>query len=354
MNSNEILNRHFEKAFNGYKIEDVDEFLRVVSEEYSKLQKENDELEHKLGILADKIREYRSDEEALKDALLVAQKQANAIVAQAKENAQKLTDETNENIEKLTAEANAENERILREANYYSEKTKKEADEFSEKTRKEAEFKAYETISDAEKKAEEIRTECEKQKEIENTVIMQAQKEALEFRQRLLDCYNEQIKLIETLPEKCENEYVKRACEEEKKREEERAAAEKAEAERLAAEKAEAERIAAEKAEAERIAAEKAEAERIAAEKAEAERQAAEKAEKAFDEKKADDDNALDVSDGDDIESSISNAINKKNDRKAVERTDDKKSDDLPFFNSTETRSLRHADLRFGKNNDMK
>ena len=274
--SNDIINRHFEKTFNGYKIEEVDEFLRDISEEYSKLRKENEELEGKLGILADKIREYRSDEEALKDALISAQKQANAIVAQAKENAEKLTNETNENIEILTAQAKADNERIINDANEYSEKTRKEteeysekakkdADEYSEKTIKAAETKASEMISEAEKKAEEIKALAEKQKEIQEEVIMQAQKEALEFRQRLLDSYNEQIKLIETLPEKCENEYVKRVSEEARKREEERAAAEKAEAERLAAEKAEVERLAAEKAEEERIAAQKAEEERIAA-----------------------------------------------------------------------------------------
>lgn len=71
MNAKDILSRRFEKAtFNGYKTDDVDEFLREISSEYSQLQKDKNELERKLEVLADKIREYRDDEDALKDALL--------------------------------------------------------------------------------------------------------------------------------------------------------------------------------------------------------------------------------------------------------------------------------------------
>ena len=85
MNAKDIITRRFEKAtFNGYKTDDVDEFLREISNEYAQLQKEKSELERKLEVLADKIREYRDDEDALKDALLLAENQGNAIVAESK------------------------------------------------------------------------------------------------------------------------------------------------------------------------------------------------------------------------------------------------------------------------------
>ena len=54
MNAKDILSRRFEKAtFNGYKTDDVDEFLREISSEYSQLQKDKNELERKLEVLAD-------------------------------------------------------------------------------------------------------------------------------------------------------------------------------------------------------------------------------------------------------------------------------------------------------------
>ena len=45
MNAKDIITRKFEKAtFNGYKTDDVDDFLREVSNEYAQLQKDKSEL----------------------------------------------------------------------------------------------------------------------------------------------------------------------------------------------------------------------------------------------------------------------------------------------------------------------
>ena len=62
MNAKDIVTKTFDKAkLGGYKIEEVDEYLRDVSVEYKKLQNENEELEKKLEVLAAKVREYRKD-----------------------------------------------------------------------------------------------------------------------------------------------------------------------------------------------------------------------------------------------------------------------------------------------------
>lgn len=305
MNAKEIIGKHFEKAaFNGYKTEEVDEFLRVVSEEFSRLQKENGELERKLEVLADKIREYREDEEALKDALLIAQKQGNAIVAESKASAEKLTKETNENIEKRLAEAKAKSEKTINDANEYSEKTRKEADNTADRI-----------VTEAQNKADEIKALMEKQREIQENIIRETKKEALEFRQRLLDGYNEQIALIDSLPDKCENDYVKRVAEEAQKREEERlkkAAAEKAEAEKAA--------------------------KAAAAKNAAAQQKNDNNANKKKNEKPVYSENM-----------SEKNQPSKTVPEKTAENN-------LPFFssNTAEAKPIRHGDLKFGKNNDNK
>ena len=106
MNAKDIITRKFEKAtFNGYKTDDVDDFLREVSNEYAQLQKDKSELERKLEVLADKIREYRDDEDALKDALLLAQKQGNAIVSESRASADKIRKETIETVTNQLADA---------------------------------------------------------------------------------------------------------------------------------------------------------------------------------------------------------------------------------------------------------
>ena len=70
----DIRNKRFEKAAFGYKQEEIDEFLAQLESEIAELDSEREEANNKIQILADKVREYMKDEEALKDALLGAQK----------------------------------------------------------------------------------------------------------------------------------------------------------------------------------------------------------------------------------------------------------------------------------------
>lgn len=70
-----------EKAFgksrkDGYDMESVDEFLEEVADSITAYQKESTVLKSKMKVLVDKIEEYRSNEEALNQAILSAQKLA--------------------------------------------------------------------------------------------------------------------------------------------------------------------------------------------------------------------------------------------------------------------------------------
>ena len=82
----EVAQHAFTKAtFGGYHMAMVDEFLDVLTEDYTALYKENAVLKSKMKVLVDKIEEYRSTEEAMRSALLTAQKMANSLVAEAEE-----------------------------------------------------------------------------------------------------------------------------------------------------------------------------------------------------------------------------------------------------------------------------
>ena len=82
----DIREKTFEKAKfnNGYDMTSVDEFIEELANEITAAQKENSVLKSKLKILAAKIEEYRSNEEALNQALLSAQKLALQIEADAR------------------------------------------------------------------------------------------------------------------------------------------------------------------------------------------------------------------------------------------------------------------------------
>ncbi|MBP1561567.1 MAG: DivIVA domain-containing protein [Oscillospiraceae bacterium] len=86
----DINNRRFEQARPGYKPEEVDDFLREIARDISQYQKDKEDAEKKIEVLVESVREYKKDEEALKDALIGAQKQGKAVIAEAHAQAEKI------------------------------------------------------------------------------------------------------------------------------------------------------------------------------------------------------------------------------------------------------------------------
>jgi len=80
----EITEKVFVKAvFGGYDMTGVDDFLEVLSADYNALYKENAILKSKLKVLVEKVEEYRSTEDAMRMALLTAQRMGEEITIEA-------------------------------------------------------------------------------------------------------------------------------------------------------------------------------------------------------------------------------------------------------------------------------
>ena len=74
----------FTKAtFGGYNMQQVDEFLEPLTEDYVTLYKENALLKSKMRVLVGKLEEYRKNEASMKDAVINAQKTCDKMVAEA-------------------------------------------------------------------------------------------------------------------------------------------------------------------------------------------------------------------------------------------------------------------------------
>jgi len=80
----EITEKVFVKAvFGGYDMTGVDDFLETLSADYNALYKENAILKGKLKVLVEKVEEYRSTEDAMRMALLTAQRMSEEITNDA-------------------------------------------------------------------------------------------------------------------------------------------------------------------------------------------------------------------------------------------------------------------------------
>lgn len=107
----------FGKAtFGGYNMDDVDEFLEPLCEDYVTLYKENALLKSKMRVLVGKLEEYRKNEAAMKEAVAEAKKTCDKMVHEAEVKcAQMLNDASSaatQNVQNTGALVAAEAERV--------------------------------------------------------------------------------------------------------------------------------------------------------------------------------------------------------------------------------------------------
>jgi len=205
MGAKEIITREFEMVLRGYKTEDVKEFQREISIEFSRLQKENEDLEKKLEVLADKIREYREDEDTLKDALLGAQRQGNALIADSKRKAAEIIEDAQATSENIAQKA--EEDRL--------KKKKQGEDEIAA-----AEEKAAEIIANANEAAADIEREMNLKTDIQKEILHRTSDEVAKYKSKILEHYkrelevvkahyDEHTKLVDSIAKDCENEFIR-------------------------------------------------------------------------------------------------------------------------------------------------
>ena len=82
-------------TFGGYDMQQVDEFLEPLTEDYVTLYKENALLKSKMRVLVGKLEEYRKNEAAMKEAVINAQKTCDQMVLEAQEKCAKMLSEAN-------------------------------------------------------------------------------------------------------------------------------------------------------------------------------------------------------------------------------------------------------------------
>lgn len=110
----DINNKRFEQAKTGYKTEEVDDFLREIASDIARYQREKEEAEKKIEVLVESVREYKKDEEALKDALIGAQKQGRAVISEAQKRAEEIISEARARSVEILNTATVQNEREKR------------------------------------------------------------------------------------------------------------------------------------------------------------------------------------------------------------------------------------------------
>ena len=82
-------------TFGGYNMQQVDEFLEPLTEDYVTLYKENALLKSKMRVLVGKLEEYRKNEAAMKEKVANAQRTCDKMVMEAEAKCAKMLSSAN-------------------------------------------------------------------------------------------------------------------------------------------------------------------------------------------------------------------------------------------------------------------
>ncbi|MEG0020243.1 MAG: DivIVA domain-containing protein [Oscillospiraceae bacterium] len=104
----EIRQITFEKVVRGYRPEDVESFMEKIADEFETLSKEKQDIEEQLYVLAEKIEQYKGEEESIKSTLISAQKLGESIINEAQQKAEAVLKEANIRKNDILADAHEE------------------------------------------------------------------------------------------------------------------------------------------------------------------------------------------------------------------------------------------------------
>lgn len=124
--SEDVRRVTFERAMRGYRCEDVDDYLKQVADSIDALSAENEDLQKKLVVLAQRIDQYRAEEDTLRTTMINAQRLGENVIREAKQKAAEIIRAAN--IKSEDREQHARDEVELAKQELIT--LKKEADSF--------------------------------------------------------------------------------------------------------------------------------------------------------------------------------------------------------------------------------
>ncbi len=190
LTANDIRNATFSRGTRGYKTNEVDDYLEKVIIAMEELQQENTELLHKLEVLADRIQEYRNEEDSIRSALLTAQKSADKILKEA-------TDEK----ERILADARQQADDAVRLS---QEKSVTIANETREKVTMvlhEAKEKSSKLLLEAKTQSENMLSSAVEDCQEEKRYLEFLKEQEIAFRQQLVEMYKKQFEMLKKGPD---------------------------------------------------------------------------------------------------------------------------------------------------------
>ena len=135
LTSLEIRDKAFSTRFRGYDIDEVEEFLDIIVNDYEELIHENHEKEAKIRNLEERLIYFDEMKDSLSQSVLIAQDTAERVKQAAQERSGNIVQQAEQDAQRLLDRAKYKANDILRQATDNAKKVAVETEELKNKTR---------------------------------------------------------------------------------------------------------------------------------------------------------------------------------------------------------------------------
>ena len=135
LTSLEIRDKAFSTRFRGYDIDEVEEFLDIIVNDYEELIHENHEKEAKIRNLEERLIYFDEMKDSLSQSVLIAQDTAERVKQAAQERSGNIVQQAEQDAQRLLDRAKYKANDILRQATDNAKRVAVETEELKNKTR---------------------------------------------------------------------------------------------------------------------------------------------------------------------------------------------------------------------------
>ena len=135
LTSLDIRDKAFSTRFRGYDIDEVEEFLDIIVNDYEELIRENHEKEAKIRNLEERLIYFDEMKDSLSQSVLIAQDTAERVKQAAQERSGNIVQQAEQDAQRLLDRAKYKANDILRQATDNAKRVAVETEELKNKTR---------------------------------------------------------------------------------------------------------------------------------------------------------------------------------------------------------------------------
>lgn len=131
----DIKDKSFNGKFRGYSIQEVDEFLDIVTRDYEEILRQNQENETKIKMLTERLAYFDEMKESLSQSVILAQDTAEKLKATSASESQNIIKQAEHDAQFLLETAKAKANEMLRHATDNAKRVAVETEELKNKAR---------------------------------------------------------------------------------------------------------------------------------------------------------------------------------------------------------------------------